>query len=196
MSAARIPIHKALEEAFPQTIERWLKVPGDEYAKPDHLPTREIAERVIRRADAVLKVLKLDEPQVIPSSLWRNQWRPDKPFGLLRDRLKQFGWTVTFIESPRQLSSLSFLNAGGGDTIFLEQPAAEAFALSIREAGFPAPFEAQDAMPVLLAFELYDVAAPQLGHPPKEPWVDDLARNLVAQRLLGLPFNPLAVSII
>ncbi|MEO8377606.1 MAG: hypothetical protein ABI579_08035, partial [Candidatus Sumerlaeota bacterium] len=109
---------------------------------------------------------------------------------------KQFGWSVMFIESPKQLSSLSMMSSGDGDTIFLEQPATEAFARTVREAGFPGPFDPQDAAPVLLARELYDIATPQLGHPPKEPWIDELARELVAQRLTGLPFNPTALSII
>lgn len=197
MSASRVPVHKALDETLAQLVERWLKVPSTtDYEKPVDQSPQQIAERIVRRAEAMIKLLKIDEPQVTPSYRWRNLWNPEKPTKILRDKLKQLGWTVLFVEMPKQLSSQSMMNSSGGDTFFLEQPAADAIAHAVQEAGFPAPFDGQDAVPILLARELYDIAAPQLGHPPKEPWVDDLARELVAQRLVGLPFNPMALTII
>ncbi|MCC6548312.1 hypothetical protein IT570_14220 [Candidatus Sumerlaeota bacterium] len=196
MSAARIPDHKALQEDLVSLIGRWLKAPSPDCQKPVDLTPHQIAERVIRRAEGVMKFLNLEDAAVTPAIRWRNLWSPDRPTNILRDKLKQLGWTVRFIESPKQLSSHSVMDSAGRDTIFLELPAAEALARAVMEAGFPAPFAAQDAIPVLLAGELYDVAAPQLGHQPKGQWVDDLARPLVVQRLVGLPFNPLALTII
>lgn len=158
------------------------------------LTAEDLASRVQHRASAVRRYLELPDPPPIRNARqWERLWNPAAHEKMLTGALEKLGWSVHFSDRPVQ-HPLTLGPVEATQAVILERHQAEARVRLYEENGLLIPFRLRDSAILMMAEELYALAADVMGNKPSRPIVDEVAPKVFAQDVLGLPFHPWAVE--
>lgn len=167
---------------------RWLKRTD----APRGLDAPALAHRVLKRAEVVRRHVKLPIARMLLTPRqWETHWKAAEAEAALTAAVARLGWSVTFVRERNLTGPFIAANLPAGErSVALELAAADDLVARYRTAGLLLPFERPDATALLLAWELFEIAAEHIGHRPAEEWIDPIARHVFAQQVLGCPFCP------
>ncbi|CAN5389225.1 hypothetical protein BH09SUM1_BH09SUM1_23610 [soil metagenome] len=162
------------------------------------LPAAELVRRARLRAEAVRKAAGIAPARPIKTlRQWDAFWKATELEKALLAAFAKLGWSVTFV-SPNQMSSQAIVMSSDqpeGNNLLLETTAAEIRMVQYAQGGLEIPLKWSDAALILMAEELYAIAAEKLGEMPKIEMVDEVARAVFVQEALGLPFSPWVLNL-
>jgi hypothetical protein len=182
-------------ESFDDLVDRWRDLEDTTHA---NLPsTDKIAERVRRRVGLLLRHCDVPKLDRYDHRLWSTKHDAIAEEKRLRAAMARFGWNAVLTDgTAAEHMALVQPASIEANVAVIHREDAEALAEQIRSLDIPLDFTFIDAVLLLLAEELFQVASRDLGEAPKDPWVDELALPLFTQYILAWPFCPLARTIL
>ena len=183
------------EQDVEELAQRWVRRhPGE--AERENLSAAELADRLRRRSELARQHAGLPSAARITNARhWETHWKPEHAQRRLREAFRRLGWECLIAENtnvPRP--TLAGASPDSENSIVFEKSAGEAVARQYREAGLYLPFEASEGLVLLMAEELYALAAEEMGWKSARPIVEEVAPKVFAQEVLGWPFCPWALD--
>lgn len=169
-----------------------------EEERPQVTPDEVIA-RTGERAAAVLKYLHLKpaRPMATPRQ-WEAYWNVREVMETLSGAAGRFGRVIQVLPGKPDYHSsvLAAQTTGSPHTIQIYEDEIRLQTQRIVDSGVGFPFVPNDLIVMTVAGELYQLAVERIGRPPRETWIDRLGVPTFQRLALGLPFDPLVLSLL
>lgn len=166
--------------------QRGISSPGD------------LEQKITHRSAAVVSTCPLQpSPQIGGARQWETNWKVESQVQRLKKHLDDLGYTVVvergIAANPYELSGVA---TEAGDVLILQADAARERAERLTRAGLLLPLNERDGMTLMLCEEIYFIHSDKLDSVEPAPLIDDIARHLFTQHILGLPFLPWVADIV
>lgn len=183
-------------EPWQDLVRRWLRrLPVDE--RPT-MPIDELMDAGQKRAADLRKIARIRAPRVLTTQReWEAFWNARERWEALEGALGVHAWKVRLMPGHSDLSTapMQAQERGSRNLAMIYEADLDDMFEALQKGNVSYPIAPADFAVLELADELYRILALKIGKPPREPWVDEIARPLFQQEVLGTPFNPLAIRL-
>ncbi|MCC5875232.1 MAG: hypothetical protein JJU11_03335 [Candidatus Sumerlaeia bacterium] len=158
----------------------------------------ELENKITERSAAVVSVSTLQpSPQIGGIRQWETSWKTEPQLLRLKKYLKDLGYTIVVEQGDATIPfELTGVATEADNVLILQADAARERVARLKKAGLLLPMGDRDGLVLMLCEEIYFIHADSLEPAEPAPVIDDIARHIFTQHLLGLPFLPWVADIV
>jgi hypothetical protein len=183
-------------ETWQDLVRRWLRrLPVDD--RPT-MPLDDLLDAGQKRAADLRGISRIRAPRVLATQReYEAFWNVRERWDALEGALGVHGWKVRLMPGRLDPSTapMQAQERGERNLAMIYGDDLDDMYEALQKGNVSYPVVPADFAVLELADELYRILALKIGKPPREPWVDEIARPLFQQEVLGTPFNPLAIRL-
>jgi len=158
----------------------------------------ELLEAGTKRASDLRGLARIRAPRALNSQReWEAFWNARERWEALEGALGVHGWKARLMPGHGDPSTapMQAQERGARNLAMIYEDDLDDMFEALQKGNVSYPIAPADFAVVELADELFRILSLKIGKPPREPWVDEVARPLFQQQVLGTPFNPLAIRL-
>ena len=184
-------------ETFPELVARWFnaKTSAERLKLVNSARISIAAEERSRTLMEHARVKPL--PKLTTARQWDVRWEPKAAWEHVRKGIRRFNWdckrTRTSVVRQEMMIAAQELDTGtgGAPLVLVEDRVLETLAAKAKAGGLLLKASPADLAPLVLARELFWLAAEAKPMAGAGEYLDELACHDFVERLLGLPFSPM-----